>query len=80
MNTTTTSQPDVLISRHGYSITLFEPVSEAARSWIADNVYDDPDEPAIWFAGALVVDARLALDLALAMAEDGLSYAHTEGT
>ena len=57
---------DVVVSYHG-SICLVEPISDAAKDWIAENV--DPN--AQWFGNALVVEPRYVDDLVLGMIDNG---------
>jgi len=59
---------DVIVENHG-TIFLFEPTSQAAKEWIAENVSDD----AQYFAGKLAVEHRYASDLADGMRRDGLT-------
>jgi len=50
---------------------LFEPLTVAAKQWIAENVQPD----AQWFGNALAVEWRYAAELAAAMREAGLVLA-----
>lgn len=61
------SAPDFSISNHG-SISLLQPLTKRARSWIAERVADEPQ----WFGGALVVEWRYAEPLVEALARDGM--------
>jgi hypothetical protein len=61
---------DALVSGHG-SIYLVRPVSEAAETWIDDNVQDD----AQWFGHSLAVEHRYILDLIDGMQASGLNLA-----
>jgi hypothetical protein len=58
---------DVRVTYHG-SITLVEPVTDAAREWIDDKVCDEQT----WFGGKLAVEARYVENLLWGMSEDGL--------
>lgn len=48
-------------------MVIFQPLSEACRDWIEENVQED----ALWFGG-LVVEHRYAGDLIEGMIEAGL--------
>ncbi len=48
---------DFQIADHG-SIISIKPVSEAARTWVDENVVSEPWQ---WLGGALCVDIRCAL-------------------
>ena len=60
-------KPDITVQNHG-SIFLFVPETRRGRTWINENVQDD----AQWWANALVVEHRYAMDLASGMMADGL--------
>jgi hypothetical protein len=51
--------PDIFVRCEG-TIFLFEPLTVAAKRWIAENVQTD----AQWFGNALVVEWRFAGELA----------------
>lgn len=59
---------DVMVRNEG-SLVLFFPITEAARTWIDENVQED----AQWFGTALVVEHRYAGDLAQGMVNDGIN-------
>lgn len=59
-------QVDVLVENHG-SIFVFQPLTQAGRDWIAENI----PEP-VWFGGGLCVEHRYAGDIAAGMQADGL--------
>jgi hypothetical protein len=59
--------PDVSVSNHG-TIFLFQPLTDAARGWIEENVVGETQ----WFGSALAVEHRYARDLAVGMIRDGL--------
>jgi hypothetical protein len=50
---------DFRIADHG-SIISIKPVSEAARTWVNENIVSEPWQ---WLGGALCVDVRCARDL-----------------
>jgi hypothetical protein len=56
--------------RNEGSLALFDALTEAATSWIEENVADPQ-----YFGKALVVEARYARDLIEAMERDGLVIA-----
>jgi hypothetical protein len=58
---------DFQIANHG-SIISIKPVSEAARTWIDENVVSEPWQ---WLGGALCVDIRCARDFIDEIATDG---------
>jgi hypothetical protein len=58
---------DVTVEDHG-SLWLFRPVTETAKTWIDDNVED----AALWFGGALAVEARFVQAMIEGMLADGL--------
>jgi hypothetical protein len=58
---------DVSVEDHG-SLWLFRPITEDAKTWIDDNVED----AALWFGGALAVEARFVQALIEGMLADGL--------
>ena len=58
---------DFQIADHG-SIISVKPVSEAARTWIDENVVFEPWQ---WLGGALCVDIRCACDLINELAAQG---------
>jgi len=58
---------DFQIADHG-SIISIKPVSEAARTWIDENVVSEPWQ---WLGGALCVDIRGARDLIDEIAAEG---------
>lgn len=60
-------QLDVSVEDHG-SLWLFRPLTEEAKTWIDDNVED----AALWFGGALAVEARFAQAMVEGMLADGL--------
>lgn len=59
--------PDIFVRCEG-SLFLFEPLTNAAKQWIDENVQTDSQ----WFGNALVVEWRYAAELAAAMRADGL--------
>jgi hypothetical protein len=59
---------DVIVENHG-TIFLFDPKSQAAQDWIAENVPED----AQYFAGKLAVEHRYAANIADGMRRDGLT-------
>jgi hypothetical protein len=58
---------DVAVEDHG-SLWLFRPLTEDAKIWIDDNVQD----AALWFGGALAVEARFVQEMVEGMLADGL--------
>ena len=58
---------DFQIADHG-SIISIKPVSEAARTWVDENVVSEPWQ---WLGGALCVDTRCARDLINELAAEG---------
>ena len=60
-------QLDVSVEDHG-SLWLFRPLTEEAKTWIDDNVED----AALWFGGALAVEARFVQAMVEGMLADGL--------
>jgi len=58
---------DFQIADHG-SIISIKPVSEAARTWVDENVVSEPWQ---WLGGALCVDIRCARDLIDEIAAEG---------
>ena len=58
---------DFQIADHG-SIISIKPVSEAARTWVSENVVSEPWQ---WLAGALCVDVRCARRLIDEIATEG---------
>lgn len=66
-----TSPVDVRVEHHG-SLYLLRPLSDAASSWVDENVgTHDGDEPQ-WFGGALVVEPRYVGELLRGMRDSGL--------
>jgi hypothetical protein len=61
---------DLTVSFQG-SISLFHPMTEQAREWMATHCPADNDHQ--YFCGALVVEARYVEDLRAHAVEDGLS-------
>ena len=59
---------DFRIADHG-SIISIKPVSEAARTWVDENVVSEPWQ---WLGCALCVDIRCACDLINEFAAEGL--------
>lgn len=55
------------IANHG-SIISIKPVSEAARTWVDENVVSEPWQ---WLGGALCVDIRYAIVLVDEIAAEG---------
>jgi hypothetical protein len=60
-------EPDVTVRNEG-TLFLFQPLTNAAKEWIDENVSDE----AIWYGRSLVVEHRYAEDVALGMIESGL--------
>jgi hypothetical protein len=58
---------DFQIADHG-SIISIKPVSEAARSWVDENVVSEPWQ---WLGGALCVDVHCGCDLINEIAAEG---------
>jgi hypothetical protein len=58
---------DFQIADHG-SIISIKPVSEAARSWVDENVVSEPWQ---WLGGGLCVDIRCARNLIDEIAAEG---------
>ena len=58
---------DFQIADHG-SIISIKPVSEAARTWVDENVVSESWQ---WLGGALCVDIRCACDLMGEIATEG---------
>jgi hypothetical protein len=58
---------DFQIADHG-SIISIKPVSEAARTWVDENVVSEPWQ---WAQGALCVETRFARDLIIEIEEAG---------
>ena len=58
---------DFQIADHG-SIISIKPASEAARTWVDENVVSEPWQ---WLGGALCVDIRCARNLIDEIAADG---------
>jgi hypothetical protein len=61
------SNVDVLVENQG-SIFLFRLCSSAAKTWVEENVQDDPQ----FLGDGLAVEWRFARDLAAGMQADGL--------
>ena len=59
---------DIIVENHG-SVFTFEPQSDTAREWVADNVQLEGWQ---WTGPAFTVDHRFAYDLAQGMLNDGL--------
>ena len=59
--------PDVTV-RNEVSLFLFTPHTQAAWSWLNENVSEDSQ----WFASSLVVEPRYAPDLYHGLVEAGL--------
>lgn len=59
---------DFSVSNHG-SILLLHPRSEAAKSWVEDNLPEDRQE----WCGAVVVEPRYLDNIARGIVDDGLS-------
>lgn len=68
MTTTQRVTTDVEIENHG-TVFRFLPVTAAAREWIDENVEAEPYQ---WMGPALIVDHRMARDLADGMVRAGL--------
>ena len=60
------NEADFRIENHG-SIFLFDPQNTSAENHLRDNV----SEEAQWFGGALVVEPRYVIDLAIALEAEG---------
>jgi hypothetical protein len=58
---------DFQIADHG-SIISIKPVSEAAHTWVDENVVSEPWQ---WLGGALCVDIRCARNLIEEIAAEG---------
>jgi len=58
---------DVMVLDHG-SVILFRPETDAAKTWIQENVSADSQ----WFGGALAVERRYAIALYDGMVNGGL--------
>ena len=58
---------DFSISDHS-TIILIQPLNEAARRWLDENVVSEPWQ---WVQGALCVEARFARDLIIEIEEAG---------
>jgi hypothetical protein len=63
-----TTVVDARIHDAGGGLYLVEPVTEAAREWIAEHVGEGSD--VLWWAGALVVEHRYIAELVSGMAEE----------
>jgi hypothetical protein len=61
------AQLDIEVEDHG-SLWLFRPLTKTASTWIDDNVQD----AALWFGGALAVEARFVHEMIEGMLADGL--------
>jgi len=61
---------DFHIVVHG-SILLIEPLSEAAREWLDDNVVSEPWQ---WLGGALCTDHRIGGNLVAEIAAAGFDF------
>jgi hypothetical protein len=59
--------PDFQIADHG-SIISIKPVTEAARTWVDENVVSEPWQ---WLGGALCTDVRCAIELVNAIVAEG---------
>lgn len=62
---------DARVEDHG-SIFVVQPLSQAADSWLEDNVWGDSPEEHTWWAGGLVVEPRYVEELVAGMIGDGL--------
>ena len=60
------NEADFRIENHG-SIFLFDPQNTTAEDHLRDKV----SEQAHWFGGALVVEPRYVIDLAIALEAEG---------
>ena len=65
--TETPDMSDFRITDQG-SIILIQPLNEAARQWLDENVVSEPWQ---WVQGALCVEARFARDLLIEIEEAG---------
>ena len=63
----TSDMSDFSISDQG-SIFLIQPLNDAARHWLDENVVSEPWQ---WVQGALCVEAPLARDLIIEIEEAG---------
>ena len=59
---------DVQVVNEG-TIVLFRPLTDAARTWIDENVNSEDYQ---WFGGGLCVEHRYANDIVEGMKADGL--------
>lgn len=62
--------PDFLAADHG-SIWLVQPITDAAKQWVADHIPSD----AQWFGRGFVVEWRFIDDILCGIAADGLEVA-----
>jgi hypothetical protein len=60
-------QPDLKLTGHG-TIYLLQPITLAARDWVAEHMPDD----ATWCCGAVAVEHRFIDDIVLGAIRDGL--------
>ena len=51
------------------TVYSLEPITESAKSWIADNVQAEPWQ---WLGGTLVVEHNYVDDITAGMIEDGI--------
>jgi hypothetical protein len=65
------SEPDVLVENHG-SVCIVQPMSEAAREWIDENVQTEGWQ---WIGGGLAVEPRCVENLVNGVMEAGLTVA-----
>ena len=62
------SQPsDAVVTNHG-SICLMYPATDAARSWLGENIAED----AQWWGHSLAIEPRYVEDIAEGMRDAGL--------
>jgi hypothetical protein len=66
--TNTSGTPDFRCENHG-SIFLLHPLSESARSWIAENLPSDVQ----WFGNAVVIEHRYVWAIHEGIQNDGLA-------
>ena len=62
------STPDVVVENHG-TLFLVRPQNDTVREHLEEHVQED----AQWFAGALVVEHRMILNLVALLREEGFA-------
>ena len=52
------------------TVYSLEPITESAKSWIADNVQAEPGQ---WLGGTLAIEHHYVDDIIAGMVEDGMA-------